>query len=106
MEGDPKFEVSQDLPEFDYAAFAQMCGLKGVRMARPEDVVPGWEEALAADRPVVIDAITDPNVPPLPPHITWEQTKAMMASLIKGDPDVGDVIKQSFKGKLPEFVHH
>jgi pyruvate dehydrogenase (quinone) len=53
---------------------------------------------------VVVDAVTDPNVPPLPPHITWEQAKAMMSSLIKGDPDAADVIKQSFKGKAAEYI--
>lgn len=104
MEGNPKFEESQSLPDFDYGHYAQLCGLAGVRMDHPDRVAGTWEVALAADRPVVVDAVTDPNVPPLPPHITWEQAKAMMSSLIKGDPDASEVVKQSFKGIAAEYI--
>ena len=77
MEGDPKFEGSQDLPDFPYARYAELLGLKGIRVDTPERVGPAWDDALAADRPVVYEAITDPEVPPLPPHITIEQAKAL-----------------------------
>lgn len=104
MEGDPKLEATQNLPDCNYAAFADSIGLKGIRMEKPSDVVPGWEEAFASDRPVVVDALTDPNVPPLPPHTTWEQSKAMISALWKGDTDAGDIIRQSFKGKWAELT--
>jgi pyruvate dehydrogenase (quinone) len=106
LEGDPKFAESQDIPEFSYARFAEMLGLKGIRMEKPDDVAPGWDEAFAANSPVVVDAHTDPNVPPLPPHVTWEQTKKMMKSILKGDPDSRAVVQQGFKGKLEEFRRH
>src|SRR5688572_29338941 len=73
--GDPKFERSQVIPEFDYAEYAEMLGLRSVRITSDEEVVPALEEALEADRPVVIEAHTDPEVPPIPPHITFEQAK-------------------------------
>ncbi|MDQ6816004.1 MAG: thiamine pyrophosphate-requiring protein [Actinomycetota bacterium] len=104
MSGDPKFEGSQDLPDFPYARYAEMLGLKGIRVDSPDRVGPAWEEALAADRPVVYEAVTDPEVPPLPPHITLEQAKALSSSLIGGDPNAGAVIKQSLKQKLEEFL--
>src|SRR5207237_6009336 len=85
MEGDPKFEASQDVPDFPYARYAEMLGLKGIRVDSPDAVGPAWDEALAADRPVVYEAVTDPEVPPLPPHITLEQAKAMSSALLKGD---------------------
>src|SRR2546421_54861 len=85
MSGDPKFEGSQDLPDFPYARYAEMLGLKGIRVDRPEEVAPAWEEALAAKEPVVYEAITDPEVPPLPPHITLEQAKALSSALAAGD---------------------
>ncbi|MBV9413236.1 MAG: thiamine pyrophosphate-requiring protein, partial [Acidimicrobiia bacterium] len=69
MEGNPKFEASQEIPDFDYARFAEMAGLIGIRVEKPEDVANAWDRAFAADRPVVIDAVVDPDVPPLPPHI-------------------------------------
>ena len=104
MEGNPKFEGSQDLPDFPYAGYAEMLGLKGIRVDDPAQVGAAWDEALAADRPVVYEAVTDPEVPPLPPHITIEQAKAFMSALIGGDPDAGRIIKQSFKQKVEEFL--
>jgi pyruvate dehydrogenase (quinone) len=53
--------------------------------------------------PVVYEAITDPEVPPLPPHIRFEQAQKM-AKALPGDPHTGRIIKQSLKGKLEEFV--
>ncbi len=105
MEGNPKFEASQDLPDCDYAAFAEALGLKGIRVDSPDEVAPAWDEALAADRPVVFDAITDPNVPPLPPHATWSQSIAMLSALWQGDPDAGEIVRQSFQGKIQEVLH-
>jgi pyruvate dehydrogenase (quinone) len=104
MEGDPKFQASQELPDCDYAGFAELIGLKGIRMDRPGHVADRWHEAFSADRPVVIDAITDPNIPPLPPHTTWKQGKAMLSALWKGDPDSADIIRNSFRGKIKEFT--
>ncbi len=104
MEGDPKFEGSQDLPDFPYAGYAELLGLKGIRVDTPERVGPAWEEALSADRPVVYEAITDPEVPPLPPHITIDQAKNLSSALLAGDPNARDIVKQSFKQKMQEFL--
>jgi pyruvate dehydrogenase (quinone) len=97
MAGDPKFEDSQNLPQIDYAAYAELLGLRGIAMRAPEDVAPGWEQALAADRPVVIDARVDPEVPPLPPHISFEQARSFAMSLAKGDPNGMRAVAQSLK---------
>jgi pyruvate dehydrogenase (quinone) len=104
MEGDPKFEGSQDLPDFPYARYADILGLRGIRVDSPEQVGPAWDEALAADRPVVLEAVTDPEVPPLPPHITLEQAKALSSALLHGDPHAGRIVSQSFKQKAQEFI--
>lgn len=106
MAGDPKFVGSQQLPEFPFAHYAEILGLKGVRMAKPEDIVPGWEQALSADRPVVVEAMTDPEVPPLPPHIKLEQAKAFAASILKGDPASMSMIKQSMKDAIESYLPH
>jgi pyruvate dehydrogenase (quinone) len=97
MEGDPKFSASQDLPEFSYAAYARLLGLEAVEMRRPDDVVSGWETAMAHNKPTVVEAYTDPEVPPLPPHISFEHAKNLTQSLIKGDPHRWRIIKQSAK---------
>ncbi|MBV8915049.1 MAG: thiamine pyrophosphate-requiring protein [Acetobacteraceae bacterium] len=104
MAGDPKFEGSQDLPDFPYARYAEMLGLHGIRVDDPDQVGAAWDEALASDRPVVVEAVTDPEVPPLPPHITVEQAKALSFALVGGDPHAGRIVRQSFKQKLEEFL--
>ncbi|MDP9411999.1 MAG: thiamine pyrophosphate-requiring protein [Actinomycetota bacterium] len=106
MEGDPRFEGSQDIPDFPYARYAELLGLKGIRVDSPQQVGAAWDQALEADRPVVLEAVTDPNVPPLPPHIKLEQAKELMTALAKGDPNIGGIIKQAFKGKVEEFLPH
>jgi pyruvate dehydrogenase (quinone) len=105
MEGDPKLEVSQDLPDFPFARYAELLGLGAIRVDAPDAVGPAWDAAMAADRPFVIEAITDPEVPPLPPHIRFEQAKGFATSLAKGGSDRGEMIKQSLKGKLEEFTN-
>jgi pyruvate dehydrogenase (quinone) len=85
MEGNPKFEASHDIPNVPYHKFAELIGLKGIYVDNPDRVALAWEEALAADRPVVIEFKTDPEVPPLPPHITLKQAKAFAETLAKGD---------------------
>jgi pyruvate dehydrogenase (quinone) len=104
MEGDPKFEASQDVPAFDYARFAGELGLKGLRVESPDAIGSAWDEALAADRPCVVDVVTDPEVPPLPPHITFEQAKMFALAVAKGDAGRRGMIEQSFKDKLEEFL--
>jgi len=95
MEGDPKYSPSQDVPEFAYARYAELVGLEGVRVERPEDIGPAWDRALAAGRPTVLEMVTDPDVPPLPPHITTKQAKAYLEALIKRDPDAIEIVKAS-----------
>jgi len=105
MAGNPKFEASQDLPDFRYSQYAEQLGLKGIFVDRPDQIAAAWEDALAADRPCVVEAITDPEVPPLPPHITLKQAQAFATTLIKGDPGQWKVIKETAKemvaGLLP-----
>ncbi len=82
--GDPKWETSQNLMDFPYAALAEMIGLKGLRVEHPDEVGPAWDQAFAADRPCVLDIKTDPNVPPLPPHISYQQAKKVYAGPAQG----------------------
>jgi pyruvate dehydrogenase (quinone) len=104
LEGDPKFEASQDIPDFPYARYAELLGLKGVRVDSPEEIGAAWDEVLAADRPAVLEAVTDPEVPPLPPHISFEQARNFMLAIARGDKGWRDMIEQSFKAKLKEFA--
>jgi pyruvate dehydrogenase (quinone) len=95
--GDAKFAASQDLPDFPYARYAGLLDLKGIRVDAPDEVGPAWREALGADRPVVLEAVVDPDVPPLPPHITFEEAASLTTALLKGDPDARGVVAQSLR---------
>ena len=106
MAGDPKYSTSQDVPDFAFARYAEMLGLMGIRVERAEDVGPAWERALAADRPVVYEALTDPEVPTLPPHITFDEAKKFTESMLAGDPHLGHMIKQTFKDAVESFLPH
>ncbi len=105
MEGNPKFEATQQVPDVPYHKFAELIGLAGIFCDDPDEVGAAWDRALAARRPVVLEMKTDPNVPPLPPHITLDQAKAFMSLMTKGDPEQGSMLKntarQVLSGILP-----
>lgn len=100
MEGNPKFEATQKLPDVPYHRFAEMIGLTGIFVDDPDKLGAAWDQALASPRPVVLEVKTDPEVPPLPPHITLDQAKKFTSMLVKGDPDEGGVIKGAVKQVL------
>jgi pyruvate dehydrogenase (quinone) len=98
MAGDTRFEPSQDIPDFPYSEFAKMLGLEGIKIDNQEDVPAALDRAMAARRPVLVEAFTDPSVPPFPPHISFEQAKNLMSAMIKGDDKTWDIIQQTYKG--------
>ena len=91
--GEPRFDDSQLLPPFPYADYARMLGLGAIRIDRPEQVGLAWEEALQSERPIVLDMVTDPNVMPVPPHVTQKQAKSYLSALWKGDPEAVATLK-------------
>ena len=94
--GSGKTESTQSIPDFPYAKYAELLGLKGIFCNKPDKVGAAWDEALAADRPVILEFFTDPNVPPLPPHITLKDAKNFM-TMIPSEPELGSVLKNSAK---------
>lgn len=90
--GDPRFPLSQEVPDFDYAGYAELLGLKGIRVDSEENIGEAWDLALAADRPCVLDMLADPNIPPLPPHITGDQAGSFLRALWKGDANAREVL--------------
>lgn len=101
--GHPKFAPSQDLPEVSYAGFARSLGLDGIEVEKPEEIGPAWDRALSADRPVVLDIRCDPDIPPIPPHATFQQMKDTAQALLRGDPDAWDVFTKGIKTKAQEL---
>ena len=106
LEGDPKFKASQDIPDVPYHRFAELIGLKGIFVDDAEQVSAAWDEALQADRPVVLEVKTDPDVPPLAPHFTLEQVKHFSRSLAKGDPNESGIVAQTARQVMSAILPH
>jgi pyruvate dehydrogenase (quinone) len=104
MQGDPKFNATQQIPDVPYHRFAELIGLRGIFVDHPDRLAGAWDEALSSDRPVVLEVKTDPNVPPLPPHITLAQAKAFTSMLFKGDPEQGSVLVNTAKEVLSSVL--
>ncbi|GAA4468066.1 thiamine pyrophosphate-requiring protein [Novipirellula rosea] len=106
MSGCKKFEASQYVPDFPFASYAESLGLAGYRVDDPEKVGETWDRALAADRPVVVEAVTDPEIACLPPHITLDQAVNFMSSIAHGDPNRLAMIKRAFNETVESFIPH
>ncbi len=104
MGGAPKFEESQSLPDVSYADVARSMGLHAISVDTDDAVAGAWEQALAADEPVLLDVTCDPEVPPIPPHATYEEIKNLTSAVLKGDPNAWHLMYQGAKAKVQEFV--
>jgi pyruvate dehydrogenase (quinone) len=102
--GDPKFDAAQHVPDFPYARYAEMLGLNGIRVDRPEQIAGAWEEAFAARQPTLIEAIVDPDVPPLPPHLSLKQARRFTAALLKGDSDTRGILRETTRQVLDAIL--
>jgi pyruvate dehydrogenase (quinone) len=106
MAGAPKFAESQNLPDIDFAGFAASLGLNAMAIKDGDELADAWRNALSADRPTVLDVYTDPDMPPIPPHATWDQFKAATAAVLSGDEDRVGFVKVGLKTKAQEFLPH
>ena len=102
--GEPKFDGSQEIPDFPYAAYAESIGLMGLRVDRREDVAKTWDVAMKADRPVLIEAYTDPEFPMMPPHVTMKEAMAYAKAVVKGDPDAKHMIGETVRTALASVL--
>ncbi|WP_395307274.1 thiamine pyrophosphate-requiring protein [Mycobacterium sp. AMU20-3851] len=104
MGGAPKFEQSQSLPDVSYVDIARSMGLQAISVDDPEQVGPAWDTALSAGGPILIDVRCDPEVPPIPPHITFDQAKDLAAAMVRGDPNRWHLLMQGARIKAKEFL--
>jgi pyruvate dehydrogenase (quinone) len=104
LAGDPMFPGTQHIPDFPAARYAELLGMNGIKVDKPDDLAGAWSEVLSSDRPSVLEVVVDPEVPPLPPHVTVMQAKKMARAMVKGDPERVGVMEKSLRGKLEEFL--
>jgi pyruvate dehydrogenase (quinone) len=104
LAGDPRFPGSQQIPNVPYAKYAELLGFKGIFCDKADEMGTAWDEALATkDRPVLLEVKTDPETPPLPPHIKFEMAKKMASALSSDEPQRWGIMEKSFLGKAVEF---
>lgn len=106
LSADPKNPETQTLPYVPAAEFARLLGFEGIKVTRPQDVAGAWERAMRADGPVLLEFVTDPQIPPLPPHVRPQMLKKTLTGLVHGDEDATGVAVKGFKGKLSELTEH
>jgi pyruvate dehydrogenase (quinone) len=104
MNGNPRFDASQDIPDVRYSRFAELIGLKGIFVDDPKDLGGAWKEALSSDLPVVLEVKTDREIAPLPPHISFKEAKKFMFSMTK-DQDAGHVIRDTARQVINAVLH-
>ena len=102
MAGDKKFEASQDVPEFNYAEFAESIGLRGIRVEDPERVGAAWDEALSADRPCILDFRTDPDPAAAAAHYI-RAGEELRTSLLH-DPSRSAIIRDAMRQLMDTFT--
>ncbi|MCX3063043.1 thiamine pyrophosphate-requiring protein [Streptomyces beihaiensis] len=105
MSGDPKYPGSQAIPDVPYAAYAEMLGLKGIVCSHPKKIGAAWEEALASDRPVVLEFKVDNEIAPIPPHIMKTQGKKAAKAALH-DPEKAGIAAKGMRQKLTEYAEH
>ena len=104
MNGNPRYDASQDIPDVRYSKFAELIGLKGIYVDDPKDLAGAWDEALSADGPVVLEVKTDREIAPLPPHISFKEAKNFMSSMAR-DEDAGHVIADTARQIINKVLH-
>jgi pyruvate dehydrogenase (quinone) len=104
MNGNPRFDASQDIPDVRYSSFAELIGLKGIYVDDPKDLAGAWDEALAADRPAVLEVKTDPEIAPLPPHISFKEARKFMFAMSKDD-DAAHVVRDTARQVINAVLH-
>jgi pyruvate dehydrogenase (quinone) len=98
--GEPKFEASQDIPDVPYGQFAELLGLKGIRLEDPQQIANALQFVFTADRPAVLDVLVDPNVPILPPHLEKSKMMNFSKAMLKGDPDSHQIMRQTIRDMM------
>ena len=104
MAGSPDVPFAQHIPDFPYAGFAESIGLTGIKVTEPDRIEDAWQRAIAADRPCVVEFVTDAAVPPIPPHASLDQMESTAQALLRGDPEAWDVVRTGVKAKVQDFL--
>jgi pyruvate dehydrogenase (quinone) len=102
LEGNPQFGVQ--LQPIDFAAVARACGAAGYTVEDPTQAETILREALSYPGPAVVEAIVDPNEPPMPGNVSTKQAFHFAEALVKGEKERWGILKTIAKNKVREVV--
>jgi pyruvate dehydrogenase (quinone) len=100
--GNPEYGC--ELQPIDFVAFARACGATGFTIEDPGECGTILDEALKTSGPVIVEAVVDPNVPPVPAKITLEQATKFAQSLVRGEPNRSKVAWTVLSDKVRELI--
>jgi pyruvate dehydrogenase (quinone) len=101
--GYPEHGVRFGEPSGDFAAWAKGCGGHGVRVTEPGDLRSALTEALAFDGPSLVDVVVDPDEPPLPGKVGYDQAKKFATAWLRGQPHKASIATTLFKDKISQL---
>ncbi|HEY3704360.1 MAG TPA: thiamine pyrophosphate-dependent enzyme [Terracidiphilus sp.] len=102
LEGNPEFGV--ELHPIDFAKVAEACGARGFTIERPDEAESVLREALAHPGPKLVQAVVDPNEPPMPGKVTTDQALHFAKALLRGQKDAAEIIKTIAADRIREVI--
>jgi pyruvate dehydrogenase (quinone)/pyruvate oxidase len=100
--GFPEYGVRWQRPA-DFAAWASACGGMGLHVEKPDDVEVAVREALEYRGPALVDVLVNPDEPPMPPKVTYEQAKGFADAFMKGQPRRATIASTLFRDKVDQL---
>jgi len=101
--GYPEHGVRYPEPFVDYAAFAAANGALGIKVDKPAEVAPSISEALSYPGPALVDVNVNPDEPPLPGKVEYQQAKKFAEAFLKGQPRKATIATTLFKDKIEQL---
>jgi pyruvate dehydrogenase (quinone) len=101
--GYPEHGVRHPEPFVDYAAFASANGALGIKVGRPADVRPAIRQALQHAGPAVVDVNVNPDEPPLPGKVEYDQAKKFAQAFLRGQPRKATIATTLFRDKIEQL---
>ncbi|GAA4192327.1 thiamine pyrophosphate-dependent enzyme [Microbispora amethystogenes] len=102
--GYPEYAVRHQRPEADFAAWARACGAYGAKIKDPGDLPGAIREALAHDGPALVDCDVDPNEPPMPGRVKYDQAKHFAEAFLRGQPHKASTLAAVARDKINELL--
>jgi pyruvate dehydrogenase (quinone) len=100
--GYPEHGVRFGTP-MEFAGWAESCGGLGMRVEKAGDLDPAIRDAFAHRGPALVDVVVNPDEPPMPGKVRYEQAKGFAEAFLKGQPRRVSIASTLFRDKLEQL---